>query len=188
MTVDDNGRIVGTAPRLAAHESGGIRHLAISVVVVDADGRLLLQKRADSKALFAGRWSNTVCTHPLPGEEPAAAAARRLHEELSVQCDLTAGGTFAYEALDHVSGLSENELDHVFLGRADADPVPDPDEVSEVRWIHPADLAAEMAAAPDRFTPWLQPVLVAAGLDHGQARNSIPEHGNGSVGPVEEST
>jgi isopentenyl-diphosphate delta-isomerase len=188
VTVDDQGQVLGTAPRLAAHQSGGIRHLAISVVVVDGLGRLLMQQRAATKPLFAGRWSNTVCTHPLPGEEPLAAANRRLREELAVSCDLTATGTFSYEALDVASGLSENELDHVFVGRADATPVPDPDEVSAVRWIHPADLAAEMADTPDAFTPWFRPVLVAAGLGDWPIDRSHPQTGAPVAGQTEEPT
>mgnify|MGYP001192697908 FL=1 len=166
VTVDDSGEVVGTAPRLAAHRDA-IRHLAISVVVIGNDGRVLLQQRAAGKALFAGRWSNTVCTHPLPGEPVANAALRRLEEELSVRCHLTLAGMFSYRALDPDSGLTEHELDHVFVGRAYVDPVPDPHEVAAVPWITPADLAAEMSTAPDSFTPWLLPVLVAAGLEDG---------------------
>jgi isopentenyl-diphosphate delta-isomerase len=165
VTVDGEGRISGTSPRLAAHQEGGIRHLAISVVVIDSAGRVLLQRRADTKALFAGRWSNTVCTHPLPGEAPIDAATRRLQEELSVTCGLSPVGTFSYEAHDLASGLSENELDHVFVGRSDTTPVPNPVEVAAVRWVSPVDLASEMATSPDEFTPWLRPVLVTAGID-----------------------
>lgn len=164
VTVDEAGTPIGTAPRLAAHRAGGIRHLAVSVVLRDPEGRVLLQQRATAKALFGGRWSNTACTHPLPHEPPADAAHRRLREELGVSAALTRAGQFAYEALDPDSGLSENELDHVFVGLLSRDPVPDPAEVAAVRWIDPTALAEEIEAAPERFTPWLGSVLAVAAL------------------------
>lgn len=163
VTVDERGVPTGTMPRDAAHRGPGVRHLAVSVMVRNSEGRLLLQRRAHQKALFAGLWSNTVCTHPLPGESPVDAASRRLAEELSIRCDLTPMGTFSYQASDPVSGLSENELDHVFLGCSDAAPTPDPEEVADVRWILPSELEAELERAPERFSPWLRGVLSAPG-------------------------
>ncbi|HET6763710.1 MAG TPA: NUDIX domain-containing protein, partial [Longimicrobiaceae bacterium] len=51
-------------------------------------------------------------------------------------------------------GLTEHEYDHVFVGRYDADPQPDPAEADAWRWVTPAALRAEMAADPDAFTTW----------------------------------
>ena len=163
VTVDDSNTITGTAPRGEAHSGEGMAHLAVSVMVVHHDGRLLLQRRAAAKPLFADLWSNAVCTHPLPGEEPITAASRRLEEELRIRCPLEPAGTFRYIARDPSSGLVENELDHVFVGRSDAEPRPEPSEVSEVRWITTEDLAAERATSADRFTPWFAQVLAMAG-------------------------
>jgi isopentenyl-diphosphate delta-isomerase len=47
----------------------------------------------------------------------------------------------------------------MFVGQADRrrlDIVPDPDEVSDIRWIGAVALRAEIAATPERFTPWLK--------------------------------
>jgi isopentenyl-diphosphate delta-isomerase len=126
---------------------------------------VLLQQRAATKPLFGGRWSNTVCTHPLPLERPTDAAHRRLREELGVTAALTRAGQFAYEALDPESGLSENEVDHVFVGVLAHDPTPDPAEVAAVRWIAPDALAEELAGTPEQFTPWLRSVLALAALE-----------------------
>ena len=65
---------------------------------------------------------------------------------------------FIYRAeLDH--GLVEHELDHVFLGRYDGDVTPNLDEVEAVRWVAPADLSAEIAAAPEAFAPWFRIIV-----------------------------
>ena len=55
VLVDDGGREVGLAEKLAAHRGAGQLHLAFSVYLFDAEGRLLLQKRAAGKYHFAGR-------------------------------------------------------------------------------------------------------------------------------------
>jgi isopentenyl-diphosphate delta-isomerase len=44
----------------------GLLHRAFSVFLFrPADGRLLLQKRADEKITFPSMWTNTCCSHPL---------------------------------------------------------------------------------------------------------------------------
>jgi isopentenyl-diphosphate delta-isomerase len=160
--VDAQDRPVGVASKTAAHARPGRLHRAFSVMLVDADDRLLLQRRADGKYHFGGLWANSCCGHPGPGEVTSDAAARRTFEELGVRPGgLLACGSFVYEAHDEVSGLVEHELDHVYVGRLDAEPVPDPAEVSSVRRVTPQDLAAELAAAPRTFAPWLPGVLAA---------------------------
>lgn len=52
----------------------------VSAVVFDDDGRVLLGRRADT-----GRWS-IIGGIPEPGEQPAEAALREVHEETAVRC------------------------------------------------------------------------------------------------------
>jgi isopentenyl-diphosphate delta-isomerase len=70
-------------------------------------------------------------------------------------------GTFIYRAVDPVSGRVEHEFDHVFLGRSDDDPVPDPAEVGAWEWFTPADLAARIAGGDPRLAPWLVAAVAA---------------------------
>ena len=59
---------------------------------------------------------------------------------------------------------AEYEWDHVFVATLTAGvPAADQSEVREVRWASPGPLAAEIAARPDGFTPWLAGVLDLAG-------------------------
>jgi len=48
----------------------GIVHRAFSVMLFDAEGRILLQQRAASKITFPNVWTNTCCSHPLHGMQP----------------------------------------------------------------------------------------------------------------------
>lgn len=155
--VDENDRELGSEEKLAAHVRG-LLHRAVSVFVLDAAGRHLLQRRAPGKYHSGGLWSNACCSHPRPGEPPADAASRRLQEEMGFTTPLSPLLRHTYRAeLDQ--GLTEHEVDHVFVGRFDGAPLPDPAEVSAWRWIDQDALAAEVMGEPGRFTAWFRILL-----------------------------
>jgi len=170
ILVDADDREVGTAEKLDAH-ARGLLHRALSVFLFDADGRVLLQRRAADKYHSSGLWSNTCCSHPRPGEDVGAAAARRLGEEMGIDVPLARAFAFLYRA-EVAAGLVEHELDHVFTGRFDGEPSPNPDEASDWAWRDPAELEREIAAEPARFAAWLP--LALAGL---RERGLVPDGG-----------
>jgi isopentenyl-diphosphate delta-isomerase len=139
------------------HRDGRL-HRAISVFVVDDERGVLLQRRSLSKLVAPGLWSNTCCTHPRPGESPAAAARRRLLEEMGLRCRLKKVLSFTYSA-KFPGGWVEHELDHVFVGRTVHDPKPDASEVAEWRWVQPDALQTDVRRRPSRYTPWLRAVF-----------------------------
>ncbi len=155
VLVDEAGTALGVADRLAAHRRPGLLHAAISVVVVDRDGRVLIQRRAAAKALFASRWSNSCCTHPAPGESAVAAAERRAREELGIRLtSVREAGAFVYRAVDPVSGLVEFERDTVLVAESRDEPSADPDEVGAWTWADLSDLSDAGVQAGRSFTPW----------------------------------
>lgn len=160
ILVDERDRQLGTAPKLAAHRTGAL-HRAVSVFITDGHGDVLLQQRAAGKYHSPGLWSNTCCGHPRPGEDVRAAGSRRLLEEMGIVCELEAAGQFQYRA-DFGDGLSEHEIDHVYVGRWHARPHPDPQEVGAWRWVQVADLEAELEANPGAFTAWVKQALAVA--------------------------
>ncbi|HSW58327.1 MAG TPA: isopentenyl-diphosphate Delta-isomerase [Dehalococcoidales bacterium] len=146
-----DGQIV-SLPKLEVHQKG-LRHLAVSVFIFDSQNRLLLQRRAQVKYHSPGKWSNTCCTHPLPGETPIQAARRRLQEEMGLIVDIKEIFTFSYRA-DVGGGLIENEFDHVFWGQSEGAPSINPDEVLEWRRISLPELDEEMAQHQSDYTIW----------------------------------
>lgn len=163
VLVDGDDRETGRAEKLWAHRNGGVRHRAFSVMLRNAEGEWLLQRRAAGKYHFPGLWSNTCCSHPRPGEGTEAAAHRRLREELGVDCALEEAFVFEYRAESAATGLTEHEVDHVFTGVLEGEARPDPEEVGETRWVAGEALDAEMAEAPERFTPWFLRLWVELG-------------------------
>lgn len=159
-----DGKTVGYATKLDAHRGKGMLHRAISVLLRDASGNVLLQRRATGKYHFGGRWANTCCSHPYGDETPSDAAARALREEMRIECTVTQVGTFVYRASDPASGLTEWEYDHVFVGTHDGEVNPNSDEVAEAQWFA-LDAAMALSRDPDRAAPWLAYVLRVAGVE-----------------------
>jgi len=79
--VNEMGLTIGTVDKLSAHENGGRLHRAVSVVLFDDSGRILIQRRSASKYHFAGKWANAACSHPFEGESLEQAGRRALAEE-----------------------------------------------------------------------------------------------------------
>jgi len=74
ILVDENDHQIGVEKKQKAHENGGKLHRAISIFVFNSEGQMMLQQRAMSKYHAAGQWTNTVCSHQMPGEPTIDAA------------------------------------------------------------------------------------------------------------------
>lgn len=158
--VDEDGTTVGTAEKLSAHVAPGRLHRAFSVFLFDDTGRLLLQQRALGKYHSPGVWSNSCCGHPYPGEAPFVAAARRTSEELgAAPYAMREAGTVRYRHPDPVSGLVEQEYNHLFVGLLRAAPRPDPEEIAQTAFVTPGEL--EELRGEGTFSAWFPTVLDA---------------------------
>jgi isopentenyl-diphosphate Delta-isomerase len=154
ILVDLQDRETGHAPKLAAHRQG-LLHRAISVCIVDPQGRMLLQRRARAKYHSGGLWTNACCTHPRRGEAVNEAAERRLREELGVSCALRWMLRTHYQA--SVGGdLIENEVVHLFHGLYAGEIRPEANEVETFVWMPREDLLRDMAKRSDQYTYWFK--------------------------------
>jgi isopentenyl-diphosphate delta-isomerase len=163
VLVDETDGALGTGEKLDVHRSG-VLHRAFSVFAFNDAGELLMQRRAWSKYHSGGLWTNTACGHPRPGEPTEDAARRRLFEEMGVSGgEFAPAGQLRYRAV--IADLVENELDHLFVTSVASDPVPDPAEVVEWRFVPVPELAAWLRDRPADFTAWFPPAweIVRAG-------------------------
>jgi isopentenyl-diphosphate delta-isomerase len=157
ILVDTKDNEIATGEKMEVHRLGKL-HRAFSVFVFNSKGELMLQKRAMKKYHSPGLWSNTCCSHPKPGETTEKAAHRRLREEMDFDCELKEAFSFVYK-VRFDNGLIENEFDHVFLGRFDGKPRPNPDEADDGKWINLQELKDDVAQNPKKYSYWLRVAL-----------------------------
>lgn len=161
VLVNSRDEILGLKEKFACHKNPVPLHRAISILIFDKNKeKMLITKRALEKPTWGGVWSNAVCTHPYPEETYQKAAERRLFEELGVKTPLNELFTFIYEAKMKGSIWGEHELDHVFTGMYDERVIkPDPNEVSDYKWIKLEDLRREIEENPEKYTPWFKIIM-----------------------------
>jgi isopentenyl-diphosphate delta-isomerase len=155
ILVDESDTETGYLSKAACHDGSGLLHRALSVLVFNADGELLLQQRGKDKRLWPGFWSNSCCSHPRKGESMSFATGRRLLEELGIEVELEFVYKFQYQASFGESG-AEHELCSVYLGRCTEEVRPNATEIDSIRFLAAQELTAEMDANPGEFTPWFR--------------------------------
>lgn len=154
ILVNENDEQIGLMEKMEAHEKA-VLHRAFSVFIFNSRGKMLLQQRALQKYHSPGLWTNTCCSHPRDGETLEQATKRRLDEEMGMQCELTKAFDFIYKS-DVGQGLTEHELDHVFLGETDQEPNINPDEVAAWKYMTLDDLHRDMENNPQNYTVWFR--------------------------------
>lgn len=157
ILVNEKDETLGSMPKLEAHRKG-LLHRAFSVFLFNSNGELLLQQRALDKYHSPGLWSNSCCSHPLPGEETEAAALRRLKEEMGLTAELRYLFSFTYKiAFDN--GLTEHEFDHVFTGVCDESPAIDKTEIENWKYMAVPELLDDIKNNPHSYTDWFKLLL-----------------------------
>jgi isopentenyl-diphosphate delta-isomerase len=152
IVVNERDEWLGVMEKMAAHREG-VLHRAVSVFILNNKNELLLQQRAAEKYHSGGLWTNTCCSHPLPGESTLAAAHRRLKQEMGFDTNLEPIFTLRYKA-DVGDGLTENEYDHMFVGRYNDAPLLNPEEAMAYQYL-PIDAVAQwLKEKPQEFTAW----------------------------------
>lgn len=157
ILVDRKDRKTGTGEKLEVHKAGRL-HRAFSIFVFNSKGETLLQKRAKGKYHSGGLWTNACCSHPREGEELKEAVHRRLKQEMGFDCSLKEIFSFIYK-VKFGNGLYEHELDHVFVGRFEGKPVPDPEEAEGWKWVSLKELKKDIQKNPQNYTYWLKASL-----------------------------
>lgn len=151
ILVDMYDRPVGSTDKLSVHKQG-LLHRAFSIFIVD-NGRMLIQKRHPAKYHSGGLWSNACCSHPRVGEDVLTAASRRLKEELGISCPLEPLGSLVYRSCFE-NGITEFEYDHVILGEYRGPLSPNPEELTDIKWVDLDDLAVSVQRNPEIYTSW----------------------------------
>lgn len=170
ILVDLDDRETGRGEKMEVHRRG-LLHRAFSIFLFDRD-RLLIQQRQAGKYHSAGLWANTCCSHPHAGQTLQEAVSQRLLQECGIAgVPLREAGSFVYRAV-FPNGLSEYEVDHVFVGEYAGAFTADPDEIADLRYVPLAELKQDMLVNPEKYAPWFITALGIAesGRPPGQER------------------
>lgn len=157
ILVNEKDEPLGLMEKIEAHEKA-LLHRAFSVFIFNDKGELMLQRRAKSKYHTPGLWTNTCCSHPRDGETLIEAGRRRLQEEMGFQTALKETASFIYKA-PFDNGLTEHEFDHVLVGHYNGEPVLNPDEVEEWKWMSIAAVQQDIEKSPEKYTAWFKIIL-----------------------------
>ncbi len=155
--VDTNDKVTGYDEKQKVHLEG-LLHRAFSIFVFNSKGELMVHQRALEKYHSPGLWTNTCCSHLPEGMEMEEATHRRLVEEMGFDVELAYVDKFHYR-IDFDNGLTENEIDHIYIGFFDGLPNPNAQEVESYEWISLYDLQRDVKANPHKYTYWLKHIL-----------------------------
>ena len=157
VLVDEHDNEIGTMEKMEAHQKG-VLHRAFSILLFNSKGELLLQKRAKSKYHSAGLWTNTCCSHPLPGESMETATQRKLEQEMGIVLQPEFAYKFIYKAtLDR--NLIEHEYDHVFIGTFDGSPTINREEVEDWKFSDLSSIRTDINKNPQDYTTWFKLIV-----------------------------
>ncbi|MDG6983379.1 MAG: isopentenyl-diphosphate Delta-isomerase [Nitrososphaerota archaeon] len=154
ILVDDNDNQIGTDTRENCHAGKGKRHRAYTAFIFHK-GKMVLQQRSSKKLLWPGAWDVSFTSHVYPGETYQQAASRRALEELGAKVGpLSDVHSFVYFAPQGAN--AENEFCRVLVGDFDGNVTPNRDEMMAVKWARVAEVAGDLRAHPDSYTPWFR--------------------------------
>lgn len=154
ILVDEQDNQLGLMPKLEAHEKA-LLHRAFSVFIFNSKRELMLQQRAKHKYHSPNLWTNTCCSHQRDGESSLEAGKRRLQEEMGFTVSLKETTSFIYKA-PFDNGLTEHELDHVLIGYFNDNPIVNPEEVQDWKWMSLEQIENDILKAPENYTAWFK--------------------------------
>lgn len=155
LACDDNGRFLEYIPKEIGHTGEGKRHLAITVLLYNNKGQILLQRRKHK--VFNDVWDMTASTHPLhtsSGDETLKeATSRALKDEYGIEkVDLRVLGSFNY--FKKIGSLCENEHDFLLTGEYNNKIKLNLETAYEYKWVEKKEFLKDIEENPSNYTPW----------------------------------
>jgi isopentenyldiphosphate isomerase/intracellular septation protein A len=144
--VDEDGKIIGKAPRSVCHRGEKLLHPVVHLHVLNNQKHVYLQKRPLNKLVQPGKWDTAVGGHISAGETLETALKREAWEEIGLQ-------NFAVRLVKTYRWDSniESELVYVFVSHDFKSIHLHSDEVEEGRFWTPKQI--ESGIGQGIFTP-----------------------------------
>ena len=153
--VDKSNKVIGQASRSEAHKKGHI-HRALSVLVLNSKGQILLQKRSSNKSVHPLSWDLSTSEHVLSGESYEDAGVRSVKEELGVEIVVGNPSDTSLQIRKYQVGgetVHEKEIVLMLTGSHEGPFVVDPGEVHSVEFFTVEEIE-KMILEKESFTIW----------------------------------
>lgn len=158
IVCDDEGNPTGEfIPKAEGITGDGKRHLAITVVIYNKSGKILLQKR--KHLVFDNLWDLTASTDLSHFEDGGnetfnEATARCLKREFNINKveNLKELGGFNYFAKD--GEYCENEYDMILVGEYNGEINLNPEVGYEYKWVERGEFLEDIEKNPKKYSPW----------------------------------
>ena len=156
LQVDKNDNIIGEISKKEAHLRKGILHRAFLAMVFNEKGQLLLAKRSKLKKLWPDFWDGSIASHPKKGELQEQATKRRMIEELGVKADEVKYLFKFHYQISYKNIGSENEICAVLKVKISNKISPNPEEISDYKWMDIENFKKDLNKNPEKYAPWLK--------------------------------
>lgn len=157
LVSDDQGNFTGEyIPKAVGHTGEGKRHLAITVLLYNKKGQVLLQKRKHK--VFNDIWDLTGATHPLHNlngndESFEQATLRCLDREYGIKgVDLVNSGSFNYFA--KYGEFCEHEHCAILIGEYNGKFKLNKEVGFGYKWIDKHKFLKDIGKNPNSYSPW----------------------------------
>lgn len=147
--IDDQDEVIGQATRAECHAQL-LRHRVIQVFVFNPEGKIFVQKRTMTKAVFPGLYEASVSGHVQAGEAYKQAAVRELAEELGIthaEHDLKELFTFKLRAGPEHEIITQYQIQCECIGKLQKE------EVESGKFMTWEELAQQVEKNPKKFNP-----------------------------------
>jgi len=154
VLVDNDNKVLGTAPKLETHSANTPLHRGFSVFLFDFRGNLLLQQRSKYKKTFPLVWSNSCCGHPKLDEISVDAAKRHLKNELGIKNVEVFEIISDYRYKVEMNKIFENEICPILICFTDQNPILNKNEVEAINWISWNNFLNEVKTGVKEYSLW----------------------------------
>jgi len=110
--VNEKDEVIGEVWKSQANSDSKVIHREISVMIVDVQGKILLQQRSKQKLKKPGFWTTSCAGHVGKGESTELAAHRELKEELGFDTELK----LVKKMLERLE--TETRFDYFYIGNS----------------------------------------------------------------------
>lgn len=169
LACSDQGKFLEYIPKEVGHTGNGKRHLAISVLLVNKKGQVLLQKRKHQ--IFDNIWDLTGATHPLRKDDKdetlEEATWRCLEVEYGIKDKMPLKNLGIFNYFAKYGKFCENEHCAILVGEYNGPLNLNPEVGYKYKWMDKKDFLEDVASNPQNYTPWAREgveVLTAAGF------------------------